>query len=471
MFENLGDKFDRVFKKLRGEATITEKNIREAMREIKLALLEADVNFKVVRDFVKKVTEQAIGQEVLTSITPGQLIIKIVHDSLVEMMGGKAKNFDLHQSKVNTILLLGLQGSGKTTFSGKLAKYCLKKGWKPLLVACDVYRPAAVHQLKIVGEQVGVPVFERGQAKPLSIVKQAMDQAKHEGNNVLIVDTAGRLHVDEVLMDELIGLKDFLKPEYTFLVADAMTGQDAVKSASSFDDQIGIDAVCLTKLDGDARGGAALSIRAVTGKPILFSGIGEKFTELEIFHPDRMASRILGMGDVVTLVEKAQEAFDEKTAQEMQKKLMRKSFTLQDFLDQMKQVKKMGSLKDIMSMIPGVGRQLKDVDLDESEFGRVEAMILSMTPKEREHPEILTGNRRKRIAKGSGVELQDINALIKQFEEAKKMMQRMMGASGMMGKINPFSNKKKKESAAAARKFEKAEKKRRTKKKKKKKRH
>ena len=438
MFENLGEKFDSVFKRLRGEATITEKNIRDAMREIKLALLEADVNFNVVRDFTKRVTEKAAGREVLSSVTPGQQVVKIVHDELVHMMGDKAAPFELHQSRLNKVLLLGLQGSGKTTFSGKLGKWCLKQNWKPLLVACDVYRPAAINQLKIVGEQVGIPVFEMGQDKPLKIVKKAERLAEEQGKNLMIVDTAGRLHVDEVKMDELKALKDYLKPEYTFLVADAMTGQDAVKSASSFDEEVGIDAVCLTKLDGDARGGAALSIRAVTGKPILFSGIGEKFEDLEKFHPDRMASRILGMGDVVTLVEKAQDAFDEKQAEEMTKKIMRQTFTFQDFLEQMKQVRKMGSMKDLMSMIPGVGRQMKDVDLDESEFGRVEAIILSMTPRERNHPEILNGSRRKRIAQGAGATIQDVNGLIRQFDQAKKMMQKMMGGQGFMDRLNPF---------------------------------
>ena len=470
MFDNLGEKFDRVFKKLRGEAAITEKNIRDAMREIKLALLEADVNFKVVRDFKKKVTERAVGREVLSSVTPGQQVVKIVHDALVEMMGGQAADFQLQQSKINVILLLGLQGSGKTTFAGKLSKYCMKKGWKPMLVACDVYRPAAIQQLKVVGDQVGVPVFEKGQSKPLDIVKDGMKEASAEGRNVVIVDTAGRLHVDEVLMDELIGLKKFLKPEYTFLVADAMTGQDAVKSASAFDEEVGIDSVCLTKLDGDARGGAALSIRAVTGKPIIFSSIGEKMTDLEIFHPDRMASRILGMGDVVTLVEKAQESFDEKQAMEMQKKIKRQSFTFQDFLDQMKQVRKMGSMKDLMSMLPGMGRQMKDVDLDESELGRVEGIIHSMTPYEREHPEVLDGRRRHRIANGSGTTLQDVNSLLKQFNEARKMMSRMMGGGGgMMGGLNPFGKKKKTE-AQDAKKKARAKKKKKLKKKRKKKR-
>ncbi len=463
MFESLGNKFDRIFKTLRGQATITEDNIREAMREIKLALLEADVNFQVVRDFIKKVTEKAVGREVLTSITPGQLIVKIVHDELVVMMGAESTKFELHQSRINRIMLLGLQGSGKTTFAGKLARWCQKKGWKPLLVACDVYRPAAINQLQVVGQQVGVPVFEMGQDKPLNIVQKAMQVAERESHNLVIVDTAGRLHINEVLMDELVDMKDFLKPDYTFLVADAMTGQDAVKSASAFDGNVGIDAVCLTKLDGDARGGAALSIRAVTGKPILFSSIGEKFTDLEQFHPDRMASRILGMGDVITLVEKAQETFDEKQAQEMQKKILRQTFTFQDFLDQMKQVKKMGSIKDLLSMLPGVGRQLQETDLDEGEFGRVEAMILSMTPEEREKPEIINGSRRARIAKGAGATIQDVNALIKQFEEARKMMQRMVGmqqaaakGGGLLERLNPFK-KKKKEEAIAAHKREKAQ--------------
>jgi len=319
----------------------------------------------------------------------------------------------------------------------------------------------------VVGEQAGVAVFDKGQAKPLAIAKGGMDFARSEGNNVVIVDTAGRLHINEVMMDELVELKNFLKPEYTFLVADAMTGQDAVKSASTFNDQVGIDAVCLTKLDGDARGGAALSIRSVTGKPILFSSIGEKLTDLEVFHPDRMASRILGMGDVVTLVEKAQEAFDQKKAEEMHKKILRQTFTFQDFLEQMKQVKKMGSFKDLISMVPGMGRQLKDVEFDEKEFGRVEAMILSMTPEEREQPEILNGSRRLRIAKGSGTSIQDVNAVIKQFDEAKKMMQKMMAGAGLLDRLNPFK-KKKKEEAVAARKFEQKEQKRRMKKKKKK---
>lgn len=336
------------------------------------------------------------------------------------------------------------------------------------MVACDVYRPAAIHQLKVVGEQTKVPVFEKGQKKPLSIVKGAMNLASSEGHNVVIVDTAGRLHINEVLMDELVEIRKHLKPEYTFLVADAMTGQDAVKSASAFNDQVGIDAVCLTKLDGDARGGAALSIREVTGKPILFSSIGEKMTDLEVFHPDRMASRILGMGDVVTLVEKAQETFDEKKAREMHKKILRKSFTFQDFLEQMKQIKKMGSLKDLVSMIPGMGKQIKDEELDEREFARVEAMILSMTPRERLHPEILNGNRRKRIAMGSGTTLQQVNAILKQFEEAKKMMQKMMGGAGLMNRLNPFK-KKRKDDMTAVKKFQKTQKRKRRKGKKKKK--
>lgn len=441
MFESLGEKFERIFKNLRGQGAITERNIRDAMRDVKLALLEADVHFRVVKQFVTRVTEKAVGREVLTSITPGQQVVKIVHDELINTMGGASQPFSLQPSTINIIFLLGLQGSGKTTLAAKLAKRYMKQGWKPLLVPCDVYRPAAIHQLRVVGDQVGVPTYDLGnQKKPVAIARNAVDFARKEGRDLVIIDTAGRLHINEVLMDELVEIKKAIHPQFTFLVADAMTGQDAVNSASAFNDQVGIDGVCLTKLDGDARGGAALSIKAVTEKPIIFIGVGEKLGDLEEFHADRLASRILGMGDVLTLVEKAQVAFDEKQAREMERKIRKQTFTFQDFVDQMQQVRKMGSLKDLVAMIPGLGRQLKDVQFDDREFGSIESIILSMTPEERENPEILNGSRRRRIAEGSGNSVQDVNQLIKQFNEAKRMMKHMVrgGAPG----LGPFRKKK-----------------------------
>ncbi|MFH0795032.1 MAG: signal recognition particle protein [bacterium] len=433
MFEALGEKFEILFKKLRGQGVITEKNVRDALREVRLALLEADVNFKVVKDFVQNVTQKAVGTEVLQSITPGQQLIKIVYDELVAIMGGHIEPININPGKLNVVLLLGLQGSGKTTLAGKLAKRYAKRGFKPMLVACDIYRPAAIHQLQVVGSQVSVPVFEMGdKVKPPKIVRGALELAERESRDLVIVDTAGRLHINEVLMDELVAVKAEAKPAFTFLVADAMTGQDAVNSAAAFNEKVGVDGVCLTKMDGDARGGAALSIRAVTSKPIRFIGVGEKLDDLEEFHPDRIASRILGMGDVVSLVEKAQQTFDEKAALELQKKIRKESFTLQDFLDQLRQVKKMGNFKDLLSMLPGVGSKLKEVDFDEGEVRHVEAIISSMTQAERENPSILNGSRRKRIAIGSGSSVAEINQLLSQFEESKKMMKMFLsGAKGM----------------------------------------
>ena len=431
MFDALGEKFESVFKKLRGEARLTEENVKAAMREVRMALLEADVNFKVVRDFTQSVSEKAMGAEVLRSVRPGQMFVKIVHDEMVEMMGGQVQNFELNKGRMATILLLGLQGSGKTTFAGKLALRCKNGGWKPLLVGCDIYRPAAIEQLHVVGKSVGVPVFDMGIKNPAQqVAEQGLAEARRRGCDLVIVDTAGRLHIDEIKMDELQAIKELVKPNYSFLVADAMTGQDAVNSASYFDKEIGIDGVCLTKLDGDARGGAALSIRAVTGKPIYFVGVGEKSEDLEPFHPDRMASRILGMGDVLTLVEKAQESFDADQAEEMQKKIKREQFSLQDFLDQMQKVKKMGSLKSLLGMIPGLGAQLKNLDMDDDSLKPMEAIIRSMTPAEREKPELIDSSRRKRIAAGSGRTVAEINGMLKEFQTSRKMMSQMMQAMG-----------------------------------------
>jgi signal recognition particle subunit SRP54 len=445
MFESLGEKFERIFKHLRGQGVITEKNIRDAMREVKLALLEADVNFKVVKEFTQRVSDKALGKEVLTSITPGQQFVKIVHDELVEIMGGKHEPLDLHQGRLNIILLLGLQGSGKTTFAAKLGKRYAKKGWQPLLVACDIYRPAAIHQLEVVGKQANLPVFEMGdKKKPAAIAAEGVRVATRDAKDLVIIDTAGRLHINEVLMNEMVEIKDAVKPQYTFLVADAMTGQDAVNSASVFNEKVGIDGVCLTKLDGDARGGAALSIKLVTGKPIRFIGVGEKLDDLEEFHPDRLASRILGMGDVVTLVEKAQTVMDEKQAEAMRRKIRRESLTLQDFLDQMRQVRRMGPLKDLIKMIPGIGQQVKDFEFDEGEFSRAEAMILSMTPEEREDPHVLDGSRRMRIARGSGNTIQDVNQFLKVFSESQRMMKGFLGGFARRAAGGHKKKKKKK---------------------------
>ena len=433
MFDSLGDRFEAVFRKLRGTGKISEENVKDAVRQTRLALLEADVNFKVVKEFTAHVTEKAMGAEVLSNVRPGDMFVKILHDELVEMLGGQPARFALPKDKLNSIVLLGLQGSGKTTFAAKLAWRFKKEGLNPLLVACDIYRPAAIEQLQVAGRGVEVPVFEMGTETPVvQIASAAMDKAVAESFNIVIFDTAGRLHIDEVKMDELQALKRRVQPDFTFLVADATTGQDAVNSAEAFAGQVGIDGVCLTKLDGDARGGAALSIKKVTGQPIVFVGVGEKPQDLEFFYPDRMAGRILGMGDVVSLVEKAAEVVDQKAALELQKKIRRETFSFQDFLDHIKTVKRMGSLKDIMGMIPGLGKLMKEDEeaFDEKEFARFEAMIHSMTPQERENPAILNGTRRLRIAKGSGNQVSDVNAMVREFEQARKMMKMMMAGGG-----------------------------------------
>ena len=432
MFESLTERLEGAFQKLRGHGQITESNVRDAMRDVRMALLDADVNFKVVKDFIARVQEKALGQDVLTSVTPGQQLVKIVNDELVEILGGESIPFEVPKGRLTVILMLGLQGSGKTTFCGKLAKRLIKEGRKSLMAACDIHRPAAVTQLQTIGGQVGAQVYAREAGIPAQqIAEEALRKARAEEFDVLIVDTAGRLHIDEVKMDELQEVKTRVNPNFTFLVADAMTGQDAVNSASAFTDKVGIDAVCLTKMDGDARGGAALSIRSITGKPVKFVGIGEKLEDLMEFHPERMASRILGMGDVVSLVEKAQEAFDEKQSQKLMHKMMNATFTLQDFLEQMQTMRKMGPLGDLLRLLPGVGSALKDVNIPEADMKRTEAIIQSMTQKERENPSLLNGSRRERIAKGCGRTVQEVNALVTQFEQTRKAMSAMskMGAA------------------------------------------
>jgi signal recognition particle subunit SRP54 len=435
MFESLNERLETAFKNLRGHGQITEANIKDAMRDVKLALLEADVNFKVVKEFVARVQAKAEGENVLLSVSPGQQMVKIVHDELVEFLGGESDPFQLVPGRTNVILMLGLQGSGKTTFCGKLARKFAKDGWKPLLVACDIYRPAAVQQLHVVGDSAGVPVYSEGTDKPAQeIARRGLEKAKVDGQNLVIIDTAGRLHINDVLMDELIDIKKVIQPTFSFLVADAMTGQDAVISASTFNDKIGVDGVCLTKMDGDARGGAALSIKWITGKPVKFVGTGEKLEDLMEFFPERMAGRILGMGDVVSLVEKAQEHFDERLAEDMEKKMRKASFTLQDFLTQMQQIKKMGPLKGLLELLPGVGSALKGIDIPEAEMKRTEAIIQSMTMQERENPEILSGPRKARIAKGSATTPQQVNQLIQQFEMSRKMMK---GMFDLKDRMNP----------------------------------
>jgi signal recognition particle subunit SRP54 len=438
MFEALGQKFEDVFRSLRGQAKLTEDNVRDAMREVRMALLEADVNFKVVKDFTTTVREKALGADVLRSVRPGQMFVKIVHDEMVAMMGGQAAEFAINKGQLNRVLLLGLQGSGKTTFAGKLALWCKKQGFKPLLVACDIHRPAAIEQLKVVGRGIDVPVHEEGTGKPAEEIAAAgVERAKREGCNLVIVDTAGRLHIDEVKMEELAAVKKVVQPTFSFLVADAMTGQDAVVSAGRFAEGIGIDGVCLTKLDGDARGGAALSINAVIGRPIYFVGLGEAAGDLERFHPDRMASRILGMGDVLTLVEKAQEDFNEDEAEAMQRKLKKEQFSLQDFLDQTQKLKKMGSLKSLMGLIPGMGQLMRGMEdqISDDMLKPMEAMIRSMTPAERDNPDLVDGSRRKRIAKGSGTDVADVNSMLKEFYQMRRMMSQMMAMGGKMGML------------------------------------
>lgn len=433
MFENLSERLERSFQILKGQGKITEINVAETLKEVRRSLLDADVNYKIAKDFTNKVKEKALGMNVLTAVKPGQMMVKIVHDELAELMGGQHVDVNLKGNPA-IILMSGLQGSGKTTFSGKFANLLKnKKGKKPLLVACDVYRPAAIEQLKVLGEQIGVPVYSDETSKdPVKIALDAIKQAKANGNDVVIVDTAGRLAVDEQMMNEIAAIKAAITPNETLFVVDSMTGQDAVNTAKEFNDRLDFDGVILTKLDGDTRGGAALSIRTVVNKPIKFVGTGEKLEALDAFHPERMADRILGMGDIVSLVEKAQEQFDAEEAKKLQKKISRNQFNFNDFLSQIQQIKKMGNIKDLASMIPGVGKALKDVDIDDDAFKGVEAIIHSMTPAERENPELINGSRRKRIADGSGTTVQDINRLLKQFEESKKMMKMLSGGGKMM---------------------------------------
>lgn len=441
MFENLSDRLERSFKILKGEGKITDINVAETLKDVRRALLDADVNYKVAKSFTDTVKKKAIGMNVLTAVKPSQLMVKIVHDELAELMGGEAAELHLN-NKPAIILMSGLQGSGKTTFSGKLANMLkTKQHKKPLLVACDVYRPAAIEQLKVVGEQVGVPVYSEIDNKDVvAIANNAIKEAKAKGNDVVIVDTAGRLAVDEEMMNEISNLKNAINPDETLFVVDSMTGQDAVNTAKEFNDRLDFDGVVLTKLDGDTRGGAALSIRTVVTKPIKFVGTGEKMEAIDVFHPSRMADRILGMGDIVSLVERAQEQFDEEEARRLQKKIQKNKFDFNDFLGQIEQIKKMGNLKDLASMIPGVGKAIKDVDIDDNAFKGIEAIIKSMTPKERTNPEILNQSRRMRIAKGSGTNIQDVNRLIKQFDQTRKMMKLVTGTNmakmaGMMGKM------------------------------------
>lgn len=431
-FDNLSEKLQNIFKNLKGKGRLSEADVKTALREVKIALLEADVNFKVVKNFVASVQERAVGADVLNSLTPGQTVIKIVNEELVKLLGEKTVEINLKPSnEVTVIMMCGLQGAGKTTTVAKLAGQFKSKGRRPLLVACDIYRPAAIEQLQINGDKQGVSVFTMGDKhKPLNIAKAALEHASKNGFNVVILDTAGRLHIDEAMMEELQEIKDNINVHQTILVVDAMTGQDAVNVAEMFNEKLSIDGVILTKLDGDTRGGAALSIRAVTGRPILYVGMGEKLTDLQQFYPDRMASRILGMGDILTLIDKAQAEFDETKAKELEKKIKKAEFDFNDFLEQMNQVKKMGGLTDLLGMLPGMGRQLKDVEIDESALTTTEAIIYSMTKEERSNPDILNLSRKKRIAAGAGVDISQVNALVKQFEQSKKMMKQF---SGMMG--------------------------------------
>ena len=437
MFENLSERLERSFKILKGEGKITEINISETVKDIRRALLDADVSFRVAKEFTDKVKKEALGQNVLTAVKPQQMMVKIVHDELVSFMGSNAQEINL-KGNPGVVLVAGLNGSGKTTFSGKLGLYVKKKGIKVLLAACDTFRPAAIEQLKVLGEQIGVPVYtEDGVKDPIAIAQRAVAKARSEGYSVVIIDTAGRLAVDQELMDEISALHKAVKPTETLFVVDAMTGQDAVETAKAFNDRLDFDGVVLTKMDGDTRGGAALSIKAVVGKPIKFVSSGEKMEALDVFHPSRIADRILGMGDVVTLVEKAQEQFDEKQARELKKKLAKDQFTFLDFYNQIQQVKKMGNIKDLAGMIPGMGKMIKDMDVDNDAFKGIEAIIMSMTPLEREHPEVINGSRRKRIADGSGTSVPEVNRLLKQFEGTRKVMKTAM-TGNLMQKMKGF---------------------------------
>jgi signal recognition particle subunit SRP54 len=442
MFESLSDRLDRAFKLLKGHGYITEINVAETLKDVRKALLDADVSYKVAKEFTDTVKVKALGQNVLTSVSPGQLMVKIVHDELAELMGGEKVEINLKGSPA-VILMSGLQGSGKTTFSAKLANYLhTKKGKNPLLVACDIYRPAAIDQLKVLGEQIGIEVYAEPETKDaVKIARNALNHAKDRGFNVLIIDTAGRLAIDEVMMNEISALKSALNPHETLFVVDSMTGQDAVNTAKTFNDRLDFDGVILTKLDGDTRGGAALTIRSVVNKPIKFVGIGEKMDAIDMFYPERMADRILGMGDIVSLVERAQEQYDEEAARKLQKKLAKDQFNFNDFIDQIRQIKKMGNVKDLMSMIPGMGKAIKDIDIDENAFKGIEAIIQSMTPLERENPSVLNGSRRKRIAQGSGNDIQEVNRLIKQFDDTRKMM-KMLTTGGAQKMAQQMKNVK-----------------------------
>ncbi len=434
-FEGLSSRLQEITRKLRGKARITESDLKEVLKEVKIALLEADVNFKIVKDFIKVIEEKAIGQDVLKSLTPGQQVVKIVKDELVELLGGEDSKISFSANPPTVVMLVGLQGSGKTTTAGKLANLIRKQGKNPLLVACDVYRPAAIQQLQVVGKQLNVPVYANEQTKDVvQIAKQAINVAISKLNDVIILDTAGRLHIDEELMQELKNIKSSVKPHEILLVVDSMTGQDAVNVAESFNDNLGIDGVVLTKLDGDTRGGAALSVKKVTGKPIKFAATGEKLSDIEEFHPERMASRILGMGDVLSIIEKAEETFDEEEALKMEQKLRKQKFDLEDYLMQLRQMKKMGSFSSILKMLPGMGA-LKNIQVDDKEFDRIEAIICSMTTEERRNPKILNGSRRIRIAKGSGTQVQDINKFMNSFEMTQKMMKKITGNKGAMKKM------------------------------------
>ena len=425
-FEGLTEKISSAFKKLRGKGRLKESDVKEAMREIRMALLEADVSYKVVKDFTKSVTERCVGTDVLEALSPAQMIVKIVNEELIKLMGSETKHITINPNGPTVVMLVGLQGAGKTTNGSKLAGLMKRQGKNPLLVACDIYRPAAIQQLKVCGEKLGIPVFEKGQIDPVQIAKEAVLYARQRGHDMVFLDTAGRLHVDEALMEELKNIKATVKPDEIMLVVDAMTGQDAVNAAQSFNEWLDIDAVMLSKLDGDARGGAALSVRAVTGKPIKFAGIGEKLEDIETFHPDRMASRILGMGDMLSLIEKAEKAFDAEKAAKLEENLKSNKFTLQDFYDQMVQLKSMGSMQDLLAQMPG-GGALKNVQVDEKAMSRTEAIILSMTPKERENPNIIGASRKKRIANGAGVKVEDVNRLLKSFDQMKSMIKKFSG--------------------------------------------
>jgi signal recognition particle subunit SRP54 len=431
-FEGLSEKLNNVFKKLKSRGKLTESDVKEAMREVRLALLEADVSYKVVKDFVKSVTERAVGEEVLASLTPAQQVIKIVNEELVALMGNSNARINMASKPPTVIMMCGLQGSGKTTHAAKLAKLLKKEGHRPLLAACDIYRPAAINQLQVVGGKADVKVFEMGQTDPVVIAKKALAYAKDYGHDILIIDTAGRLHIDETLMDELVNIKNETQPDEIMLVVDAMTGQDAVNVAKAFDEAVGITGVLMSKLDSDTRGGAALSVLSVTGKPIKFVGMGEKLDDFEQFHPERMASRILGMGDVLTLIERAENVMSQKDAEKLSKKFQENKFDMDDLLDQMKQIKRMGSMKSILGMLPGVGDKIKDADIDEGQLGRIEAMITSMTKAERSKPSIINPSRKKRIASGSGTKVEDVNRLLKQFDQMQKVMKQFTGKNNKM---------------------------------------